>query len=78
MRRTRINCRNGRRPKLVAKMRRSQVLSHIDTESRKRLGISGAAMMRQYRRGKLRDVGRVADLIVWSDILPEDDPIFEA
>lgn len=30
----------------------------------------------RYRRGQLKDIGKVADLIVWSDALADNDPIF--
>ncbi len=70
--------KNGQRPEVSVKLSREQVLDHIDSEARNRLGMSARVMLRKYRRGKLEDVGRVADLIVWSDALPEDDPIFEA
>jgi len=73
----RINSSNSRRPKVSITMPRSRVVRHIDSEARKRLGMSAREMLRQYRSGKLRDVGRVADLIVWSDALADDDPIFE-
>lgn len=73
----RPNPNNGGRPKVAVKLSSKRVVRHIDGESRRRLGISGSEMLRKYHRGKLKDVGEVADLIVWSNILPEDDPIFE-
>lgn len=43
----------------------------LDSESRRRLGISGDEMLGRYERGELDDPGRVADLIVLSDLLCE-------
>jgi hypothetical protein len=74
----RVLNKNGRAPEVSVKLSRDRVLSHIDSEARKRLGMSARVMLRKYRRGQLRDVGRVADLIVWSDALPDNNPIFEA
>jgi hypothetical protein len=80
MQRTRkiVNGRNGRGCMVIRKVPRARVLSYLDSESRRRLGISAHAMLRQYRHGRLKDIGRVADLIVWSDALPQNDPIFGA
>jgi hypothetical protein len=33
-------------------------------------------MLRAYRAGRLDDPGRVADLLVLADLLPDDDPLF--
>lgn len=43
----------------------------VDSESRRRLGMSGDDMLRRYSRGELDDPGRVADLIVLVDLLGE-------
>jgi hypothetical protein len=66
---------NGR-GEVIVKLSRDHVVRHLDSETRRRLGISARTMLARYRRGTLKDVGRVADLIVWSDALPQDDPIF--
>ncbi len=76
MRRT-YNSSDGRCSATVT-LSRDRVISHIDSEARKRLRMSARTMLRKYRRGQLKDVGRVADLIVWSDALSDDDPIFRA
>ena len=62
----------------VVKLSPARVRRYLDRECMRRLGISAGCMLRKYRRGTLKDAGRVADLIVWSDALPKDDPIFEA
>jgi hypothetical protein len=43
----------------------------VDSEARRRLGISGAELLRRYERGNLADPGRVADLIALADLLRE-------
>jgi hypothetical protein len=72
----RAQTRNGR--EVVVTVSPASVRRHLEKEARRRLGLSAREMIVRYRRGKLKDVGRVADLIVWSDALPENDPIFEA
>lgn len=46
----------------------------IDTEARRRLGISGEEMLARYERGEMDDPGQVADLIVLADLLREPTP----
>lgn len=41
----------------------------VDSEARRRLGISGADMLDLYTQGELDDPGRVADLIALADLL---------
>ena len=43
----------------------------IDTEARRRLGISGDELLARFERGELDDPGRVADLLALADLLRE-------
>jgi hypothetical protein len=57
---------------------RGEIVALIDRESLRRLGLSGAELLRQYRLGTLDDAGRVADLLMLADLLPQDDEVFAA
>jgi hypothetical protein len=43
----------------------------IDTEARRRLGISGDELLARFEHGELDDPGRVADLLALADLLRE-------
>ena len=60
----------------IIKRSRSDIVDMLETRARKRLGISAKQLLKKYRTGKLDDVGEVADLIVLSGLLPDNDPIF--
>jgi len=50
---------------------REEILGLIDQGARRRLGISGEALLDRYRRGQLRDLGEVADLLVLAALLED-------
>jgi hypothetical protein len=52
-------------------LRREEILRLIDQGSRRRLGISGEVLLERYRRGQLRDLGEVADLLVLATLLED-------
>jgi hypothetical protein len=50
---------------------RQEILALIDEGARQRLGISGEKLLELYRRGQLRDLGEVADLLVLATLLED-------
>jgi hypothetical protein len=50
---------------------REEILALIDQGARRRLAISGEALLDRYRRGQLRDLGEVADLLVLAALLED-------
>ncbi len=50
---------------------REEILGLIDQGARRRLGISGEALLGRYRGGQLRDLGEVADLLVLACLLED-------
>jgi hypothetical protein len=50
---------------------REEILALIDEGARHRLGISGEKLLELYRRGQLRDLGEVADLLVLATLLED-------
>jgi hypothetical protein len=50
---------------------RQEILALIDDGARQRLGISGEKLLEFYRRGELRDLGEVADLLVLATLLED-------
>jgi hypothetical protein len=50
---------------------RQEILALIDEGARHRLGISGEKLLELYRRGQLRDLGEVADLLVLATLLED-------
>jgi len=50
---------------------REEILALIDQGARRRLGISGDALLENYRRGQLRNLGEVADLLVLAALLED-------
>ncbi|HEY9286554.1 MAG TPA: hypothetical protein VIT43_00870 [Candidatus Dormibacteraeota bacterium] len=46
-----------------------EILELIDEGAQRRLGISGEALLDQFRRGNLSDIGEVADLLVLATLL---------
>jgi len=50
---------------------REEILGLIDQGARRRLGISGEALLERYRRGQLRNPGEVADLLVLAGLLED-------
>ncbi len=50
---------------------REEILALIDQGARRRLGISGDALLENYRRGQLGNLGEVADLLVLAALLED-------
>ncbi len=61
----------------VLELNRDEILKRLDDGARLRLHMSAKEMLRAYRAGALADPGRVADLLVLADLLPENDPVFD-
>ena len=57
-------------------LNREQIVQRLNRGAIDRRGISAVELLRQFREGTLDDPGEVADLLVLSDLLEEDDPIF--
>lgn len=55
---------------------RDEIVREMDRVSQVRLGTSAADVVRRYQEGALEDPGQVGDVLVLSDLLPVDDPIF--
>ena len=51
---------------------REEILGLIDQGAHRRLGISGEALLERYRRGQLRNLGEVADLLVLAALLEDE------
>jgi len=65
---------NGNEPEVT--LTREEIIDHLQDGAKRRLKMPARKLVRLYRRGKLEDPGRVADLLALSDLLPDDDPIF--
>jgi len=63
-------------PSAVQEVSRDEVIRVIDEMARQRRGVSAAELLCAYRSGKLQQTGDVADLLVYSDLLSPEDPIF--
>lgn len=50
---------------------REEIVALIDQGARRRLGISGETLLERYRRGQLRNLGEVADLLVLAGLLED-------
>jgi len=50
---------------------RDEILGLIDEAAKRRLGISGIDLLERYRRGQLRNLGQVADLLVLAGLLED-------
>ena len=53
-------------------MTRGEIRERIDTGARKRRGVSGDELLRQYRDGELANPGDVADLLALADLIDPD------
>lgn len=60
----------------IEKLSREQIIDMLEIGAKRRLGMSAKQMFKAYKKGKLKDIGEVHDLIGLSYGLPEDDPIF--
>jgi len=61
----------------VLELTRDEILEQIEAIARKKRALSGTALIRAYRAGRLEDPGEVAGALVLADLLPEDDPLFD-
>jgi hypothetical protein len=57
---------------------RDEIVAFIETEAWRRRGMSAAQLLHSYRDGSLESPGEVSDILALADLLPEDDPVFEA
>jgi hypothetical protein len=57
---------------------RREILDRLEQGAQTRRGISAAKLLRAYRDGTLEEPGEVADLLALSDLLADNDPIFDA
>jgi hypothetical protein len=48
----------------------AEIMRRIDTQSRRRIGMSGQEMVSAYAAGTLSEPTRVSDLLLMSDLLP--------
>jgi hypothetical protein len=62
----------------VLELTRDEIVERLERGLNRRLGRSAREVLVAYRAGKLDDPGRVADLLILADLLPEDDPLFAA
>jgi uncharacterized protein YehS (DUF1456 family) len=46
----------------------------LDTEAKKRLGLSGDELLRRYDAGEIADPSEIADLLILADLLMEPQP----
>lgn len=60
----------------TADLTRDEIVDEMERVAQHRRHLSAAEVLRQYRTGSLDDAGEVADVIVLSTLLPEDDPLF--
>lgn len=60
----------------ILELTREQIVTRLQREARRRLGMSATEMVKRYRAGRLLDPGRVADLIALAHLLPDDDPFY--
>lgn len=61
----------------VLELTRDEILARIDRGAQRRLGMSGAALLRAWREGRLADPGEVADLLALAALLSPDDPVLD-
>ena len=62
----------------ILELTRELIAQQHDREARRHLAISGEELVRRYRAGLLKDRGQVADFLVLTSLLAEDDPLFAA
>jgi len=55
---------------------RDEIVRRIDEAARERRRMSAAELLRTFLNGTLEDPGGVGDLLVLTDLLPEDDRLF--
>jgi hypothetical protein len=57
---------------------RDELIAEVDAASKRATGMSAAELAFAYRTGKLEMPSRVADLLALLNLLPDNDPLFEA
>jgi hypothetical protein len=57
---------------------RDDIFVRIDQGARRRLGMSGVALLRAWREGRLADPGDVADLLALAALLADDGPALDS
>jgi hypothetical protein len=63
-------------PDVVEEISRDEVVAIIETLAKQRRGISAHELLSSYRDGTLKISADVMDLLVYADLLSQDDPIF--
>jgi hypothetical protein len=59
----------------VVELGRDEIAREIEAGAQERLGMSAGQLVDAYRKGTLEDPSDVADLLVLSDLLADDDPL---
>jgi hypothetical protein len=59
----------------VVELGRDEIARELEDGARERLGMSARDLVSAYKRGTLEDPSDVADLLVLSDLLHDDDPL---
>lgn len=62
----------------VLELSRDQIFARIDSEARRRFGLSAEELISAYHGGSLKDCGKVADLLSLANLLDPSDPLFVA
>lgn len=60
----------------IVRYTRYEVVAVLEKGARKRLGIGARQMFEGYVKGKI-DCCEIADLRIFSSLLPDDDPLFQ-
>jgi hypothetical protein len=60
----------------VRELSRDEIVAMIDSQAKRRRGLTASQLVRAYAEGTLEAAGEVADLLALADLLPEDDPLF--
>lgn len=55
---------------------RAEIVRALESECRRRRGMSAKALITAYRKGKLDDPGEVADILGLASLLRKGDPLF--
>ena len=62
----------------VLELTREEIVARIERGARQRFRMSAEVLILAYREGRLRDCGKVADLLSLAHLLEKDDPLFAA
>ena len=55
---------------------RDEIVAEMERVARARRGVSAAALIEDYRAGRLQDPGQVGDVLVLAGLLDPSDPYF--